>query len=314
MPINQPAQPLDAGPRSVQAARRWAVESCERLSRTDLADCAAAGVSELVTNAILHGEPPIWIRMRGTAQHPRIEVGDASPVPPQLNPRLADDDELLATTGRGLGIVAMCSRAWGADRRDQGKVVWFEPGPAPDVAAAGPGDVYGFDASAALPAPRAGEGHEITLLGFPVALFRQYRRHFVELSRELRLLALAHGTEYPVAKRISDMFQRFEAEKQNSRLQEHLDAAATSDQARVDLAFRVSRDTPRVMAVIGDLLEVADQFCRSERLLSIAATPQQRQFQDWYLGEFVRQSRGEAPQPWRGADHQHDHDHSPSTA
>ena len=43
-----------------------------------------------------------------------------------------------------------------------------------------------------------------------------------------------------------------------------------------------------------ELLDLADAFCREERLLSLARTPEQRRFQRWFLGEFVRQEQGEA--------------------
>jgi hypothetical protein len=47
-----------------------------------------------------------------------------------------------------------------------------------------------------------------------------------------------------------------------------------------------------------DMLELADAFCRSERLLSLATPADQKAFQRWYLGEFVRQSAGELAESW----------------
>jgi hypothetical protein len=47
-----------------------------------------------------------------------------------------------------------------------------------------------------------------------------------------------------------------------------------------------------------ELLDLADEFCRAKRLLALARTPAQREFQQWYFGEFVRQARGEAPTEW----------------
>ena len=73
--------------------------------------------------------PPIKVRVRGTWEHPRVEVIDGSTEPPILpgSEPLGDDDDLLLTFGRGLGIVARCSTAWGAEIEDDGKVVWFVP-------------------------------------------------------------------------------------------------------------------------------------------------------------------------------------------
>jgi hypothetical protein len=47
-----------------------------------------------------------------------------------------------------------------------------------------------------------------------------------------------------------------------------------------------------------ELLDVADEFARQERLLSLARTGQQVEFQRWFLGEYVRQAAGDAPTPW----------------
>ena len=47
-----------------------------------------------------------------------------------------------------------------------------------------------------------------------------------------------------------------------------------------------------------DMLDLADEFCRQERLLSLARSEEQQRFQRWYLGEFVRQGRDQDPLPW----------------
>ena len=84
MPLRMPALALDADAESVKRARAWVRDIFERLERLDLLDAAQAGVSELVTNAVLHGAPPISIQVRGTRQHPRVEVQDGSSSPPAM--------------------------------------------------------------------------------------------------------------------------------------------------------------------------------------------------------------------------------------
>ena len=56
----------------------------ETIGRGDLADAAELGVFPLVTNAILHANPPIVVRLGGTHAHPRVEVhdGPARSAPP----------------------------------------------------------------------------------------------------------------------------------------------------------------------------------------------------------------------------------------
>jgi hypothetical protein len=49
-----------------------------------------------------------------------------------------------------------------------------------------------------------------------------------------------------------------------------------------------------------ELYELADAFCRNERLLTLARTPELVAFETWLFGEFVRQTAGEEPKPWQG--------------
>src|SRR5918999_838101 len=129
VPLNRPALALEPGPRSVQDARRWVVSTCTDIGRGDLVECAELGSSELVTNALLHGTPPISIRVRGTREHPRVEVRDTSIEPPELptTTDVRDEADLLLTFGRGLSIVARAADAWGVDVEEDGKTVWFAP-------------------------------------------------------------------------------------------------------------------------------------------------------------------------------------------
>src|SRR5690606_36007816 len=80
-------------------------------------------VSELVTNALRHGRPPMALRLRThNGQSLRIEVldgaADGEPVPTEAPPD--------AVTGRGLGIVAALARRWGTESVPGGKLVWAE--------------------------------------------------------------------------------------------------------------------------------------------------------------------------------------------
>ena len=78
MPLNRPAEPLAPGPRGAVQARRWVVGVCGEIGRPDLTENAELALSEVVTNAILHGRPPMTVRLRGTVDHPRVEVRDQS--------------------------------------------------------------------------------------------------------------------------------------------------------------------------------------------------------------------------------------------
>lgn len=307
---------LTTGPGSVQEARRWAVNTCEQINRPDLVECAEVGVSELVTNALLHAEPPIRLQLRGTADHPRIEVADGSVVPPQPGSRAGGIDldafdldaydsgatEIditeLSGFGRGLDIVARASAAWGAVIEEDGKTVWFEPaggfteGAGPDFQLMAPPDAGETRA-------RAGE-IAIQVVGVPVHAFSRFQRHYRDLRREIRLLALAHEHDYPLAKVLSDHFNALEGPLRSGMGREQVDDALEAGRETIDLRLRMSPYVARQIGELIDLLDAADDFSRAERLLTAPRPPEQRAFQIWFLSEFRRQAAGAAPQPWSG--------------
>lgn len=298
MPLNAESLNLRNDPRSVEDARRWVAQACRDLDRGDLTESAQLGVSELVTNALLHAEPPLTVRMRGTRDHPRVEVADGSPHPPEPTEPGSEDDR-LSTFGRGLNIVAMCSTAWGADIEDAGKVVWFEPAAYPSADADLAGSVFSGPRVAGLAEQNPGVPLvPVVVLDTPVRAYREFLHHYRELRRELRLLSLAHSSEYPLARDLSELFTDFEYQMQGRLGVEQVEVAATSSAVAVDLQFVIPETASDVISQMLDLLDVADSFCHAQRLLSLARTPEQETFQRWFLGEFVRQVNGEDPTPW----------------
>ncbi len=294
---------LTPEPRSVRAARTWVVSELSAIGREDLSDAAELGVSELVTNAILHAEPPITVRIGGTATHPRVEVHDTSQVPPRVR-SMTDDDRLLATIGRGLGIVAMYSTTWGAEVSTQGKVVWFEPAGDGDDGANLAGEVFDLAEVVDERLATAGETTDritVRLLRMPVQVFGHYRVWYDELRRELRLLALNHGHDYPLAQQLTEITLQVEQERRQARGVDRLDAAMRAGVETVDLEYDVPATAGTTMARLLTLLEQVDVFCREQRLLTLEPGPQQIELREWYLGEFSRQAAGEAATPWPGA-------------
>jgi anti-sigma regulatory factor (Ser/Thr protein kinase) len=295
---------LDPEPQAVRHARLYVAERLEQLGREDLLDSAELGVSELVTNAILHADPPITVRVRGTPQHPRVEVHDNSQQPPRLTSGMSDDDRLMRTFGRGLGIVALYSTTWGAEVSPDGKVVWFEPSLEPDVEEPPEGDVYVLDdvldeRMARLEPPE--RLVTVRLLGMPVALFAQFRGWYAEIRRELRILGLVHGNEYPVTSEMVELTLRVEQDRRLASGIERLDAAIAAGQQRVDLEYHVPPGAPETMHEMVEMLDRADRFCREHLLLTTAATEQLRRLWHWYGTEFSRQAGGEEPVPWPGS-------------
>ena len=297
VPIHRPVFTLGSGPSGVHDARTWAREACSEIDRPDLTECAELGVSELIGNAILHGEPPIRMRLRGTQDHPRIEVSDGSrqpPVLPELLTRHPIEDDPLITFGRGLDIVARCATAWGADIDDDGKVVWFVP--APGTLAEGTVGVITGDTH---PTPSPASRIPVEVREVALRTLHASQTQWNELRREVRLLALAHEDDYPLAKSLSELFADLDRVLR-AGIYEEIEAALASGEAITDLRVDVPKASAETIEQFLDLLDLAVEFCQEQRLLSLARTAEQRRFQRWLFGELVRQQRGEAPRPWPG--------------
>jgi PAS domain S-box-containing protein len=76
-------------------------------------------LSELTTNALLHGRPPAEVRISRGERHVTLEVHDsATTVPRRAHP--GNDDE----HGRGLLLVSLLAERWGTRPTPEGKAVW----------------------------------------------------------------------------------------------------------------------------------------------------------------------------------------------
>ncbi|MGX1851078.1 ATP-binding protein [Streptomyces sp. NPDC055299] len=127
---------FDSKPQSVGLARDFAATTLQAWGLDAPADDVRLCVSELASNALLHGTEPghgFLVRLEADDDFVRLEVHDSrnrhddrGPQPVVRYP--ADTD----TTGRGLLIVDMLADCWGVeDREPLGKVVWsrFKAGP-----------------------------------------------------------------------------------------------------------------------------------------------------------------------------------------
>jgi anti-sigma regulatory factor (Ser/Thr protein kinase) len=76
-------------------------------------------VSELATNALLHGRPPVEVRLSRGRRHLTLEVHDGAPTLPR-RAKPGEDDE----HGRGLLLVSLMAQRWGTRPTPHGKAVW----------------------------------------------------------------------------------------------------------------------------------------------------------------------------------------------
>lgn len=303
MPLTKRALRLPAGPSSVRLARAWVSEILEEINREDLVFAAQLGVSELVTNAILHGQPPVTVGVRGTRERPRIEVTDTTPELPLVR-NLADHDPSFEVTtfGRGLALVAMNSERCGWQTDGISKLVWFIPAadadPDVDVAAKFENSSIG-----PLPAPTGSDDDQeprrrVSLKNLPLKQFARMRRHQFELRRELGLLALSQHEESALAKRVVAIFDRADAERRAARGVDVLDRAIAEGSGHLDLELEVLPSTFQTMQDILDVLGQTQRTFADSGLLSTWPTGELLELQRWFYGEFVRQGRGEQPRAW----------------
>lgn len=304
MPLTKRSLALPASPASVKLARAWVSQILSEIDRHDLDFGAQLGVSELVTNAILHAQPPLTIRVRGTREHPRVEVSDHSPAPLALVDLPEDGSDSLTTFGRGLALVALNSAHWGwtKDADGIGKTVWFEPTAEmrDDLDLSAICDQP--DEEPEVPVVAPADSLSIVLLNVPAVLFGRLRRYHFELRRELRLLSLSDPERYPIAAKVTDVFSRGDTERRASSGVSKLDSAIAQGLSHVDLEYAVPPTTPTTFAELLELLGEVTEFFAHEQLLAVAPTGELQELQEWYFTEFVRQGAGEEPLAWQDHD------------
>lgn len=145
--------------------------------------------------------------------------------------------------------------------------------------------------------------HSVRLLNAPLLLWERSSQHTAELLREFNLLTIGLDHGGPAVPRrllalVRDLQVRFagSGEDQMVEREEALHEGRTS----VDLSYQVPGEAADGLEALLVQLDDADDFCRSGALITLAAPEDQRQFREWYLGEFIRQIRGEPPTPWPG--------------
>jgi hypothetical protein len=107
-------------PAQVAPARQAAIEQLTAWGLDETAFITELVVSELVTNAIRYGAPPIQLRL--IRDHTLIcEVSDGSSTSPHLRRAHAFDEG-----GRGLLLVAQLTQRWGSRPTGRGKTIWAE--------------------------------------------------------------------------------------------------------------------------------------------------------------------------------------------
>ena len=293
-----------------------AVPEARRFAAGALADVAADAidnvqllVSELVTNALFHGQPPVLLRLIQQDHTVRVEVEDTGHALPV---EMASSGESM--TGRGLALVSTLSSGWGVQRTAKGgKVVWAQlSDEAVDTNghAAPEMDVDELLAYWASEEP-AEPVYEVRLGAAPTALLLEAKGHIDNLVRELTLAKAgetAKGTSLPVAmaELVTTVISEFSDAR--SEIKRQALAAAGRGEATTELVMSL----PISAADAGErylaALDEADRYARAARLLTLAAPRAHQIFRRWYVQSLVDQlraiARGERaapPEPFTSA-------------
>jgi anti-sigma regulatory factor (Ser/Thr protein kinase) len=293
---------LDAATEAVPVARRFAKISLAGLARDLIGDVELV-VAELVTNAALHGQPPVMMSIAASPERVRVEVEDSGRALPMQVVQRND-----AMTGRGLSIVAALSSSWGVEARGSGKVVWAEFLSGSERTQTRAAPKMDRDAIlAAWPDEAAGTvaRYTVRLEGIPTQLLLAAKTQIDSVVREMSLvrsgnMPVNEDLAGSVARLIEAVTIDF-AEARTEMKRQALDADAQGLPI-TDLELHLPADTADAGERYLAALDEADRHARSARLLTLAAPASHRVFRQWYVRSLVDQlrarARGDAaPQP-----------------
>jgi serine phosphatase RsbU (regulator of sigma subunit)/anti-sigma regulatory factor (Ser/Thr protein kinase) len=271
---------------AVAKARQFAASVLAGWSDSLLADVGLV-VTELVTNSVLHGKPPIRLVVEPRGLDAHIEVFDVGPRPP-----LRIRDAGHAMTGRGLALVAALSTAWGVRQENGGKVVWADI-PSEGVGAGSATVDLGEVLSSWAASPSAEQLFTVELGDVPTDLLLEAKSHVDNLVREFVLVAGSDVTSQPewLSTLVESVVRDFAAAR--TQIKEQAVAAASRQAVLTHLVLQL----PAAAAAAGDrylkALDDADRYARNARLLTLEAPPVHKVFRRWYVESIIQQLRAQ---------------------
>lgn len=258
------------------------------LAGTDFADRLEDGllaVSELVTNAVLHGRDPIQVAVVVTGDCVRAEVRDGSPVSPSFS--MLDP---TAVTGRGLMLISAASDRWGVEPRPDGKSVWFE------LHRGGACDELEADVDALLAAwgddlleDPAHEQVRIVLTDLDTDLVARSEAHVEGLLRELCLLTGQDAPAGHVRVARNALAAAAAMDPVRSDLRHQVAIAVSAGQPRVDVSLTLQRDDAEQVRDFVHAVDEADRLSRAGRLLTAPAPAELSHARRSYLRRLLSQ-------------------------
>ena len=138
---------------------------------------------------------------------------------------------------------------------------------------------------------------EVRLLELPIPLHYRTTQHIDDLQREFSYITAEPGSVphrlLALAQQLGAEFGRF-GQGPNAALR---DAAAAGEES-VDILYPLPAPAAAAARMADQMLDEADQFCRSGELLTVAAEEDTLSYRRWFFGQVAAQIDGEPPCPW----------------
>lgn len=277
---------LRAVPEAAPEARALLRELLSGTPFEDRLEDGELAVSELVTNAVLHGREPLSVAVVVGDSCARVEVTDGSAVSPSFS--MLDP---TAVTGRGLMLISAASDRWGVEPSPSGKSVWFE------LVLGGCADELEADVDALLAAwgddlaeDPAHEQVRIVLTDLDTDLVARAEAHVEGLLRELCLVVADVDVPAETA-RVARAVLRATAgvDAVRADLKHQLAVAVSAGQPRVDLTVTMQREDGELVRDYSHAVDEADRLSRAGQLLTTPAPAELSAARQSYLRRLLAQ-------------------------
>jgi len=288
---------------STPVARHWIAAHLRDLP-SEVTGYAALLTSELVTNAVLHAATPMCVTLHILPDRIRVDVADGNPSFPALKEYGRD-----AATGRGLTLFNSLASNWGVQAVDGGKIVWFElPVDFPGSPTSVSDGSFRFDLAGITHPDLHGEPDEspdvgVRLFGIPAVLLQKSSEEYEALFRELRLMKeradsspSAPALPERLSVLVSEIGTRFNG--LGPGMDEMWQGAVDNNVEFYDWTLVLPRSAVVACEFYDAMLDEADEFGLSQRLLTLPASPTSVAVRRWFLSELIGQLHGKAPVAW----------------
>ncbi len=288
---------------STPVARHWIAAHLRDLP-SEVTGYAALLTSELVTNAVLHAATPMCVTLHILPDRIRVDVADGNPAVPARKEYGRD-----AATGRGLTLFNSLASDWGVQAVEGGKIVWFElPVDFPVSPTSVSDGSFRFDLTGITRPGPSGEPDEsrdigVRLIGIPVALLQKSSEEYEALFRELRLMkeradssASTPALPERLSVLVSEIGTRFNG--LGPGMDEMWQRAIDDGVEFYDWTLVLPQAAVVACEFYDAMLDEADEFGLSQRLLTLPASPTSVAVRRWFLSELIGQLHGKAPVAW----------------